>query len=170
MFFSLLTSRGSQSYQSICHIPSDTSFHHAPFLVSFMVCIFLFLSGRNWWWWRAPPAEEGVRSALCSQLSGQPSLPFYLRVRSRRLHPAAEWGLLHTSSITPCRWLTAIAAPHRTPSARGLSQGPHLFSTGSEWWYFCPLCHTQNTRKHKTWSCLSATSESEPLPVLLCPI
>lgn len=158
-----------------CHIPKDTTSKRHLFLVILKgLCkcsVFFFLSGRRWWWWwQPPPAEEGVRTALCSQLFGQPSLPFYLHTHSRGFSPDAEWGSLHTPCITPCRWLTSIASPWGTSPVRGLSPGPHLFGTSSEWWCVGPLCHTQNTRKHKTRSCLSATSESEPLPVFFCPV
>lgn len=135
-----------------------------------MLCVLFFVSGRRRWCRQPPPAKEGVRTALCSQLLGQPSLPFYLHPCGRGSRPATEWGPLHTAGITPCRWLSSIA-PHGGGSpGGGLSTGPHLFGSGSEPGCVCPLCHTQNTRKHKTGSCLSATSESEPLAVLFCPV
>lgn len=135
-----------------------------------MLCIFFFVSGGRWWCGQPPSAEEGVRTALCSQLFGQPSLPVYLHPSGRESRPATERGHLHTSGITPCRWLSS-PAPHRGASpGRGLSTGPHLFGTGSEPGRVCPLCHTQNTRKHKTASCLPATGESELLTVLFCPV
>lgn len=134
-----------------------------------MSCVFFFLSGR-WWWRRQPPPDEGVRPALCSQLFGQPSLPFYLHPCDRGFSPAAEWGPLHTSCIILCKWLTFIVPHWGTSLARVLSTGPHPFGTGSQRGCVCPTCHTQNTWKHKTRSCLSATSESESVAVLFCPV
>ncbi|EHB03512.1 Ankyrin repeat domain-containing protein 40 [Heterocephalus glaber] len=72
--------------------------------------------------------------------------------------------------LPPPKTAPLCCCPRGEPPPGGLFQGTTLLW---HWWRmvtWLPLLLSSNTRKHKTGACLSATIESEPLPVLFCPI